>query len=103
VFVSDFNLIRNVADIASRQKYGHGNSFFIDAAGRKIHLLLDPMQIKRVMNASKELDPNPFIHDMILRQMLRSPKETIDFYRNDHGKMDMWRWHTSGSTSRDPD
>jgi hypothetical protein len=87
---------------ACRQKYGDGNPFFIDAAGRKILLLLDPTQIKRVMNASKELDPNPFIHDMILGQMLGSPKETIDFYRNDHGKMDHVqmahiRQHVTGS------
>jgi hypothetical protein len=71
-----------------RNKYGDGSPFFIDAAGRKILVLLDPAQIKRVMNASKELDPNPFIHDMILGQMLGSPKETIEFYKNDNGKMD---------------
>lgn len=51
-------------------------------------MLLDPAQIKRVMNSSKELDPNPFIHEMILGQMLGSPARTIEFYRNDNGRMD---------------
>jgi hypothetical protein len=51
-------------------------------------VLLDPAQIKRVMNSSKELDPNPFIHEMILGQMLGSPARTIEFYRNDNGRMD---------------
>ncbi|KAH7069669.1 cytochrome P450 [Paraphoma chrysanthemicola] len=69
-------------------KYGDGTPFFIDAAGKKILVLLDPNQIKRVMNSSKELDPNPFIHEMILGQMLGSPAHTIDFYKNDEGKMD---------------
>lgn len=40
------------------------------------------------MNASKELDPNPFIHEMILGKMLGSPEETITFYKNDDGSMD---------------
>jgi hypothetical protein len=40
------------------------------------------------MLASKALDPNPFIHEMILGQMLGSPDETIQFYKNDEGKMD---------------
>lgn len=40
------------------------------------------------MNASDELDPNPFIHEMILGQMLGSPQETIDFYKTDKGQMD---------------
>jgi hypothetical protein len=50
--------------------------------------LLDPTHIKKVLTASKELSPNPFIHKMILGQMLGSPQETIDFYKNDNGKMD---------------
>ncbi|KAF2844665.1 cytochrome P450 [Plenodomus tracheiphilus IPT5] len=83
-------------------QYGDGAPFFIDAAGRKILVLLDPAQIKRVMNASTELDPNPFIHDMILGQMLGSPKETVDFYKNDNGRMDEVqmthiRQHVTGS------
>ncbi|KAF2029796.1 cytochrome P450 [Setomelanomma holmii] len=69
-------------------KYGDGTPFFINAAGRKILVLLDSAQIKRVMAASKELDPNPFIHEMILGQMLGSPEETIEFYKNDDGQMD---------------
>ncbi|KAH9881832.1 hypothetical protein J1614_001003 [Plenodomus biglobosus] len=82
--------------------YGDGTPFFINAAGRKILVLLDPAQIKRVMNASTELDPNPFIHDMILGQMLGSPKETIDFYKTDNGRMDEVqmthiRQHVTGS------
>jgi hypothetical protein len=40
------------------------------------------------MNAANELNPNPFIHDMILGQMLGSPAETVDFYKNDNGQMD---------------
>jgi len=40
------------------------------------------------MGASKELDPNPFIHHMVLGQMLGSPAETINFYKNDNGQMD---------------
>ncbi|KAI8942387.1 hypothetical protein NX059_000461 [Plenodomus lindquistii] len=83
-------------------QYGDGTPFFVDAAGRKILVLLDPGQIKRVLNASTELDPNPFIHDMILGQMLGSPKETIDFYKTDHGRMDEVqmahiRQHVTGS------
>jgi hypothetical protein len=91
VLVSEQNWRRHfnlITDAAYRNKYGDGTPFFIDAAGKKILVLLDPDQIKRVMTASKELDPNPFIHEMILGQMLGSPEETIDFYKHDEGKMD---------------
>jgi hypothetical protein len=74
--------------MAIRKKYGDGTPFFIDAAGRRILVLLDPPQIKRVMNASKEMSPDPFIHEMILGQMLGSPKESVDFYKADNGQMD---------------
>jgi hypothetical protein len=51
-------------------------------------VLLDPGQIKRVMGASKELDPNPFIHNMVLGQRLGTPAETVNFYKKDNGQMD---------------
>ncbi len=84
------------------KRFGDGTPFFFNAAGRKILILLDPYQIKRVLNASEELDPNPFIHDMVLGQMLGSPKETVEFYKNDEGKMDHVqtahiRQHVTGS------
>jgi hypothetical protein len=80
--------VRLRPNLPNSNKYGDGTPFFFDAAGKKILTLLDPGQIKRVMNASKELSPNPFIHEMTLGQMLGSPKETITFYKNDQGKMD---------------
>lgn len=64
--------------------------------------LLDPMHVKRVMNASKELDPNPFIHDMIIGQLLGMSPKVVDFYKNDSGRMDHVqmthiRQHVTGS------
>ena len=55
------------------------------------------------MNAPKELDPNPFIQDMILGQMLGTPKAAIDFYKSDNGQLDHTqvahiRQHVTGSS-----
>ena len=77
--------------------------FFIDAAGHRLLVLLDPVHVKGVMSASKELDPNPFIQEMILGQMLGTPKETIDFYKSNNGQLDHVqtshiRQHVTGSS-----
>lgn len=55
------------------------------------------------MNASTDLSPNPFIHEMVLGALLASPDETINFYKNDNGQMDHVqmahiRQHVTGSS-----
>lgn len=64
---------------------------------------MDSNQIKRVINAPKELDPNPFIQDRILEVLLGTPKATIDFYKSDNGQLDHVqvthiRQHVTGSS-----
>ncbi|KAF2258828.1 cytochrome P450 [Lojkania enalia] len=86
-----------------RNKYGDGTPFFINAAGNKILVILDPDHVKKVLQSSIELDPNPFIHQQIMGQLMGSPRETVAFYNSDGGKMDYVqtthiRQHLTGSS-----
>ncbi|KAF1936393.1 cytochrome P450 [Clathrospora elynae] len=83
-------------------KYGDGSPFFIDAAGQKLLILLDPEHIKGVLRSSTELDPNPFIHERILGALMGSPQAAIDHYKSEKGNTDYIqtthiRQHTTGS------
>ncbi|KAF9697728.1 hypothetical protein EKO04_004246 [Ascochyta lentis] len=85
----------------SLNKYGDGTPFFVDAAGEKILILLDPKHVKRALAAS-ELDANVFVHTKIMGQLMGSPQETVDFYRTpNHGidelAMLQIRQHTTGT------
>lgn len=62
----------------------------------------DPDHIKKIMRATNEADPNPFIQEMILGQLLGTPKENIKFFKNDNGVTDHkqithMRKHVTGS------
>ena len=65
-------------------------------------IILDPEHVKGVLNSSKELDPNPFIHDKIMGALMDSPQEAIDYYKSeesntDHIQTTHIRQHTTGS------
>ena len=85
-----------------RNKYGDGTPFFIDAAGEKLLIVLDPEHVRKILRSSTELDANPFVHEKIMGQLMGSPKSAIDYYRSpestvDHNQMMQVRQHTSGS------
>ncbi|KAH7397302.1 cytochrome P450 [Pyrenochaeta sp. MPI-SDFR-AT-0127] len=86
----------------SLDKYGDGSPFFINAAGEKLLIILDPEHIKNALRSSAELDPNPFIHKKIMGALMGSPQEAIDHYTSDKGNTDYIqtthiRKHTTGS------
>ncbi|RMZ68398.1 cytochrome p450 [Pyrenophora seminiperda CCB06] len=85
-----------------RNKYGDGSPFFIDGAGQKMLIILDPDHIKGVFRASKEMDPNPFIHERILGALMGSPPSAVQYYRSGDHNLDYIqtshiRQHTTGS------
>lgn len=85
-----------------RNKYGDGSPFFIDGAGRKMLFVLDPDHIKGILRASKEMDPNPFIHERILGALMGSPQPAVDYYKSEGHNIDYIqtthiRQHTTGS------
>lgn len=94
-------LVISDADV-NRNEYGDGTPFFIDAAGEKLLIVLDPGHVRKILRSSTELDANPFVHEKILGQLMGSPKSAIDYYRSpestvDHDQMMQVRQHTSGS------
>ncbi|RAQ99500.1 cytochrome p450 [Stemphylium lycopersici] len=83
-------------------KYGDGSPFFLDGAGQKMLIVLDPEHVKGVLNSSQDLDPNPFIHDKIMGALMASPQAAIDYYNSedsntDHIQTTHIRQHTTGS------
>jgi hypothetical protein len=65
-------------------------------------IILDPEHVKGVLNSSKAMDPNPFIHGNILGNLMGTPKETIDYYNSEDSNTDYIqtthiRQHTTGS------
>ncbi|CAO2647700.1 Nn.00g086220.m01.CDS01 [Neocucurbitaria sp. VM-36] len=83
------------------EQFGDGSPFFVDAAGQKILIILDPEHIKGVLRSATELDPNPFIHDKILSALMGSPQEAIAYYKSDQSNTDHIqtthiRQHTTG-------
>ncbi|KAF2633991.1 cytochrome P450 [Macroventuria anomochaeta] len=86
----------------SLNKYGDGTPFFIDAAGEKLLIVLNPEHVRKILRSSSELDANPFVHEKILGQLMGSPQSAIDYYKSpestvDHDQMMQVRQHTSGS------
>jgi hypothetical protein len=65
-------------------------------------IILDPEHVKGAFRASQALDPNPFIHNNILGNLMGSPKEAIEHYNCENGNTDYIqtthiRQHTTGS------
>ncbi|KAF1925079.1 cytochrome P450 [Didymella exigua CBS 183.55] len=85
----------------SLDTYGDGTPFFVDAAGEKILILLDPKHVKKAL-ASPDLDANIFVHNKIMGQLMGSPQAAIDYYRtpghtmNEEAMLQI-RTHTTGS------
>ncbi|KAB2110774.1 hypothetical protein AG0111_0g2155 [Alternaria gaisen] len=91
-----------IVAIAVVNQYGDGSPFYLDAAGQKLLVVLDPEHVRGVLNSSSECDPNPFIHDKIMGALMGSPQEAIDHYKSENGNTDYIqtthiRQHTTGS------
>ncbi|KAF3037116.1 Cholesterol 7-alpha-monooxygenase [Didymella heteroderae] len=74
---------------------------FIDAAGEKLLIVLNPEHVRKILRSSNELDANPSVHEKIMGQLVGSPKSAIDYYRSpesivDHDQMMQVRQHTPG-------
>ncbi|KAJ8108372.1 hypothetical protein OPT61_g8224 [Boeremia exigua] len=83
-------------------EYGGETPFFIDGAGEKILILLNPKHVKHVLRSVHECDPNPFVHEKIMHQLMGSPHAAIDYYKSpestlDHDQMVQVRQLSSGS------
>lgn len=62
----------------------------------------DPEHVKTVLMSAQHFDPNPFIHDKILRALMDSPQKTVDYYNSpgvntDYIQITHIRQHTTGS------
>ncbi|KAJ4344266.1 hypothetical protein N0V95_006209 [Ascochyta clinopodiicola] len=82
-------------------KYGGETPFFIDGAGKKILILLHPQHVKHVLRSANECDPNPFVHEEIMHQLMGSPHAAVDYYKSpesavDHDQMVQVRQHCTG-------
>lgn len=92
-----------MCDVDSRRnKYGGETPFFIDGAGEKILILLNPKHVKHVLRSANECDPNPFVHAEIMHQLMGSPKAAVDYYESpectvDFDQMVQVRQHCTGA------
>lgn len=71
-----------------RNKYGGETPFFIDGAGQKVLILLNPKHVKHVLRSAHECDPNPFVHAEIMHQLMGSPKAAVDYYESQECTVD---------------
>ncbi|KAF2995387.1 hypothetical protein E8E13_004254 [Curvularia kusanoi] len=71
----------------SLDKYGDGTPFYIDAAGVKMLVVLDPSHVKKAL-LSPDLSGNAFVHNRLMRPLLGSPQEAVDYYQTPGHNMD---------------
>lgn len=84
-----------------RNKYGCETPFFLDGAGEKVLVVVDPKIVRHIIRSVKECDPNPFIHDKVMSQLMGSPAAAVDYYRSpestvDYDQMVQVRQHCTG-------
>lgn len=80
IITSDANECRN--------KYGSDMPFFIDGAGEKVLILVNPKHVKNVLRSAHECDPNPFVHEEIMHQLMGSPHAAVDYYKSPESTVD---------------
>ncbi|UPX20600.1 uncharacterized protein EKO05_0010828 [Ascochyta rabiei] len=66
---------------ASRNKYRGETPFFIDGARNKILILLHPKHVKHMLRSATECDPNPYVHEEMMHQLMSSPHAAVNYYK----------------------
>jgi hypothetical protein len=84
-----------------RNKYGCETPFFLDGAGEKVLVVVDSKIVRHIIRSVKECDPNPFIHDKVMSQLMGSPAAAVNYYRSpestvNYDQMVQVRQHCTG-------